>query len=226
MRGATLCWIALAAGCGFEGSEGMMSGEPPTSSPTPQPKVRVFGVADSPEDYGSFSAFLLPAGSTLPADNPCEPAGARTTPVDWDSGELSFDEVTPGSYVLAVFRKNSDRSRLERTLVAVTVTGQDVDLGTIKLLEAIDAERKDVIGSGPMIFWAAPRMPSSVATKGYAYNVELPGQQPTACTPGVALPNVQGAYRVPAPPGPMTKVRAVVEVPLTGQLAIDIADES
>lgn len=218
MRGAAICWVALAAGCGFEGGEGIPLdlGEGPPAAPLPVGTARITGRISSPELLGSFGAALMPAGAQLPAANPCFPKGTRNggTPSALDRS-FAFESVAPGDYTLVVFRAVGQPDELERTMKAITVSGTETDVGTIELPRSIDSDRES--DDGGKVMWSAPALTAGVL--GYAYELRPPprGERLSACSSGTTL-DVAGTFW--ASVGMRTDVRVVIESPLAGQMAL------
>lgn len=221
MRGAALCWIALAAGgCAFDGAEGTAPIDP-GSQPAPDlPKgnSRITGTISSSATLGSFGVALMPAGAALPQSNPCFPKNTPSydTPSALDR-TFVIPEVAPGAYTLVAYRVDNRVPReLERTMKAITVTGSDTDVGVLTLPDTLDPDDVDGPGDTDLVRWTAP--PSLTAVAGFAFRIDGPGR--SACTAGTTL-NVSGTFQIPQSDD---DVRVGLEWPLTGQMAIKVVE--
>jgi hypothetical protein len=216
MSRTAFCCVALLAACGFEGSDG--SDEPvsagPPVGPLPAGNLVVSGSISPGTVGGEFYAALLPAGTTLPAELPCLPEGARSTFVDGVARTFSFEAVGAGQYELAVLHFTPDRFHLERTMQAVTVGTTSIDVGGIALPMPLTARSEDSFGPsrGPggddKITWTAPS-----GFEGLAFDMK---NKTDICKTGPVL-SVSGAYEVAARDSRALKL--VVQSAATRQLA-------
>jgi hypothetical protein len=221
MRGTAFCWIALAAaGCSFEGADGLpVDPQAPPAQDLPKGKARVTGVISSPAQLGTFGVALMPAAAALPASNPCFPK--NTLAVETPSAvDRSFElpEVAPGEYTLVAYRVDDRRSprELERTMKAITVSGDTADAGVITLPPAIAPQEREGANDIDLVYWTPPA--GLLGATGFAYRIDGPGRN--ACTPGTSL-TVSGTYEIPES---RNDARIGLESPLSGQMAIKVVE--
>jgi hypothetical protein len=211
-RGAALCCIALTA-CGFDGAEGEDSdlGQGPVLDPLPFGNVTLSGSISSPHP-GAFTVALLPAGTKLPADNPCLRAGATTALVDATTRTFSFPNVLPGPYLLVGIRLSTGKLNFERTAVAIDVpaTSATHTAAPLALLPELKAEilgddRRGPGGDDQLVAWTVP---IGFLTSAFALR-----DRDSHCVQGTPLPMppaaIGGDYQLPA--DDLEKVKLVVE---------------